>query len=126
MGIDQPANGYQLVAILDRLRDDVREDLVAMERRMTAAIETGNRQLSNYQTEHGQEHLTQRGESIAAHRRFDEFIQSAQLNQARKDGALGILKFVIDLFGRNWKAIAVAAGALLTFAGNVQINLGVR
>lgn len=126
MAGDPPANGYQLVAAFDRLRDDFREDLDAMEKRVTASIEAASRQLSSYQTEHGREHVTMRGESEAAHVRFDDFIRAAALSQARKDGALGVVRFLADAAGRNWKAVLVLAGAILTLAGNVQINLGVR
>lgn len=126
MAVDPPANGYQLVAAFDRLRDDFREDLDAMEKRVMTAIDGATRQLGSYQTEHGREHVTMRGESEAAHARFDEFIRSAALSQARKDGALGVVRFMADIAGRNWKALLILAGTLLTIAGNVQIDLGVR
>ena len=53
--------------------------------------------------------------------------ETRDVNQAlaRRDGALGMTRLVIDTFGKNWKAIVALAGAILAASGNVHVSLGV-
>jgi hypothetical protein len=122
MGVDPAAFG--LLAAFDRLRDDFREDLAATEGRVMSAIEDTGKHFAAYREEHGREHIAQRGDSIAAHKRFDTFIAESAIEQARKAGALGVLRFTVDLLGRNWKILATIAAAVLAAAGHVQIVAG--
>ena len=122
MGIDPV--GLGLIAALDRLRDDWREDLGGLEGRVMTAIGESGRQFGAYREEHGREHIAQRGDSEAAHKRFDAFISAAAVAQARRDGALGVMKFIADALGRNWKALAAIGGTVALLLGNVHVNVG--
>lgn len=51
-----------------------------------------------------------------------ERLHALDLDRARQQGALGILRWAVDLAGRNWKVILVLAGAALTFLGNIHIG----
>jgi len=124
MGIDPV--GLGLIAALDRLRDDWREDLGGLEGRVMAAIEGSQREFNEYARAHGDEHLATRAASDAIHSRFDAFVRSSELSQARKDGALGSIRFVLDVAGRNWKLVVALFTALGLALGNVHVNVGLE
>jgi hypothetical protein len=111
---------------LDRLRDDVREDLGAMEGRMTKEIGGIRREFNEYGKAHGDDHAATRAATEAVHARFDTFIKANELAQARRDGALGMVRFVLDVGSRNWKLIALVFGALGLALGNVHVNVGLE
>lgn len=104
-----------------RLLDDA-------ERRLMGAIQSVSSDLGHYIEIHGHDHTALRAESAAAHGRFDAFIESSKLVQARKDGALGVTRYLVELVSGNAGAlvkVAIAiAGALLAVSGNVHIDIG--
>lgn len=132
-----PSNGsgYALLAALDRFRDDVREDLSALEGRLMLAIGENRRGLTDYSTTHADVHTAERQEtqaafteSKAAHTRFDAYIQTSKISQATRDGALGVVTYVLNIVGTNGGgllrvALGIAA-ALLALSGNVHVSLG--
>ena len=127
MAGERPDTGpYAIFAAIDRLRDDVREDLGASEKRVMTAIEDATRTFGGYRDEHGREHVAMRGDSEAAHKRFDAFIASQSVAQARRDGALGVVRFLVELAGANWKAILALGLALYAALGNLEISIGIR
>lgn len=118
--------------VLDLLRDDgaaaerrTQRLVDAMEGRVMEAISEVRGDLVRYEAVHGGEHVAQRTSSELAHQRFDAFIASSTLEAARRDGALGMTRLILDTFGRNWKAIAAAAAAILAATGGVRISIGV-
>lgn len=117
--------------VVDLLRDDAaaaelrqQRNLDAMELRVMGAIGAVRADLTSYEAAHGKEHAAQRFESESAHKRFDDFIGKAEIAKAHADGALGVVRYVADLLGRNWKAIAAVAGVVLAATGNVHVSIG--
>lgn len=132
-----PASYGALLRAIDGLRDDVREDLGALEGRVMAAITEVQRDAHEYAIAHSGIHADDHAErdrlvaeAKVAHDRFDDFIRNAALAQARRDGALGVIRFVIELVGRNWRGVAAVAGALivalLTVTGQLSVSVSVR
>lgn len=105
---------------IGHLRDDVREDLAASEGRLT-------RMVTDFITLHGRDHTAQRTESEIAHARFDTFIRAAELAQARRDGALGMIRYFLELVSRHAKPIATIilalAGAVLALSGAITVQI---
>jgi hypothetical protein len=130
-----PSNGsFGLITVLDRLRDDFREDLGLLEGRLMTAIGENRRQLTDYADAHGKEHAALRVDAEkdvaaakAAHDRFDEYIEKSKLAQAHKDGALGVTRYVVELLARNATALvkiaAAVAGLLLAISGSVHVSI---
>lgn len=112
-----------LLHAIEGLRDDMREDNRSLEERIMSAV-------SYWQIAHGAIHDSDKAANDRAHARFDEFIRSAELAQAHRDGALGVLRFAIELVSRNWKPLTtiLAALATLLFAAtaNLQIEIVTR
>jgi len=117
---------FGLIAALEALRADVREDIGAMEGRVTASIESVRREFNEYGKAHGEEHSTSRAATDAVHARFDTFIRSSEIAQARRDGLLGGIRFVLDVGSRNWKLLVLLFGAIGLALGNVQLSVGLE
>lgn len=131
-----------LAGLIDGLRDDVREDLRELrgdmartEDRMTVrmvALEGRQREthelLTEYATSHGNLHEEEATERRTTHSAFYEFIRKNELDQARRDGALGVVRFSVELLSKNAtniaKVIVAIAGLLAVASGNVHIGLG--
>lgn len=108
---------------IGHLRDDVREDLAASEDRVMTAM-------TEYTIRHGAEHAQGVAEAAETHARFEAFIRSAELAQARRDGALGVFRFVLETASRNSRpliAIVISvAFAAASIAGAIQVQIGFR
>lgn len=108
---------------IGHLRDDLREDNAALERRVMTALQ-------EYAVAHGQVHSTEKAAAEVAHARFDTFIRNAELAQARRDGALGVFRFAVEQVSRHAKPIslvlAAVAAAGLALAGNIRFEVIVR
>ncbi|HKZ75814.1 MAG TPA: hypothetical protein VJ259_04045 [Actinomycetota bacterium] len=126
MGDDPRLGQFGLITALEALRADVREDIGAMEGRVTASIEGVRREFVEYGKAHGDEHAASRAATEAVHARFDTFIRSSEISQARRDGLLGAIRFVLDVGSRNWKLLALVFGALGLALGNVHVNVGLE
>lgn len=107
---------------IGQLRDDMREDLAAMERRVMGA-------LTDFTVAHGAEHAAGRAEAAAAHDHFDAFIKANELEQARKDGALGLVRFVVELTSRHARPLVsilfAAAAAAGIATGSIHIGISI-
>jgi hypothetical protein len=108
---------------LKTARDEVRHDLAAIESRMMTT-------LTDYIRVHSDDHTAQRRESQAAHERFTEFVRGQEIAQARKDGAIGVARYAIELLSRHAKPLGmllVSAAAFLGVAsGAIQIEIVAR
>lgn len=108
---------------IGHLRDDVREDNQELERRVMTA-------LSDFSVAHGREHTAEREASSASHKRFDDWIRTAELAQARRDGILGVFRFGLEQISRHsgpLVRICIAIGGLLAVAtGAVRLEFIVR
>ena len=115
--------GSDLLAAIDMLREDYDGAIQRSETRVVTAI-TGLR--ADFTTWTGT-HLALHGLLVEqrdkAHQRYDDFIRAAEIDQARKAGALGILRFALDLLGRNWRLVAIVLAALLALFGNIRLDL---
>lgn len=140
-------SGYALLNALNDFRGDVREDIAALrtearsditalEGRLMTAIVDNRRALTDYSTTHNGVHVAERketeaafSESRAAHDRFDEYISTQRVVQARKDGALGVTRYVVELVAANAgalvKILLAAAVAAIFATGGVHLSVGV-
>lgn len=105
------------------LRDDMRKDNERLEGRIMAVV-------NGFVTVHGRDHAAQRQESDAAHRDFRAFIRAAELSQAKRDGALGAIRFVVEVVARNWRPLTVVLTAvtavLFAATGDIRIEIVTR
>lgn len=108
----------RLTGQLEDVRADVREDNQRVEDRLMAALQT-------MATVHAREHSEEDADRERVHERFEKFIKAAELAQARKDGALGVFRFVVEVVGRNARPIAqicAGAGILLgVLSGSISV-----
>lgn len=108
---------------IGHLRDDVREDIAASEGRIMAT-------LTDYVRVHRDDHNTQRDASQTAHRRFEAFIDDMQLAQARRDGALGVFRFGLELVSRHWRPLTAVlfglTGLVIALTGSIHIEVVAR
>lgn len=134
------AIGFQ--ELVEGLRDDVREDIRDLrtelgktEERVTARVvavevgQTATRHLiEDFAKGHGLEHEAEAEERRSAHGAFHEFIRKAELDQARRDGALGIARYSVELLSKNAPrliAIIAAMGAVVGLAsGSISVSVG--
>ncbi|HEY6014587.1 MAG TPA: hypothetical protein VIU37_11280 [Candidatus Limnocylindrales bacterium] len=115
---------------VEALRDDVREDIGHLRDDVREDIREVRGVVTEFIVKHGADHTAQRLESEAAHQRFDSFIKSTEIAQARKDGALGVFRFVLEHLSRNIRPIAAIAGAcavtIAALAGAIHIEVAIR
>jgi hypothetical protein len=112
------------------LRDDVREDARELRSELRSALEA-------FALAHGREH---QAESVhlsglvdgAArdHARFEAFMRNAELAAARRDGYLGVFRFVVELLGRYYRPIGALivtlAVALAAITGALTVAVSVQ
>lgn len=131
-----------VAGLLESLRDDVREDISGLrdelgraEGRMTARVEAVDLAqketrvlIERFAGDHGREHEAEAEDRREAHSTFYEFIRSAEIDRARRDGALGVMRYTIELTSRHApKLVAIIlalAGALGVATGNVSVAVG--
>ncbi len=122
-------NAVYLEAV-ESLRDDVREDIGHMRDDWREDIKEVRGLVTGFIVAHGKDHVAQRSESEIAHARFDEFIKTAEIAQARKDGALGVFRFVLEHLSRNLRPIIAIAGAAAVtaaaIAGAIHVEVAIR
>lgn len=108
------------LAAIDHLRDDMREDNHRLEGRIMAVV-------TGFQTAHARVHDVDQAANEKAHDRFDAFIRSAELAQARREGALGVFRFVLEQLSRHWKPLLAilsgVAAVVLAAGGNIRFEV---
>jgi hypothetical protein len=108
---------------MGQLRDDMREDNAALEHRVMSA-------LTDFSAAHGREHATEREESRLAHDRFDQFVRAAELAQARRDGVLGVFRFLLEQTSRHSgpivRILVTAGGVLAVASGAIRLEVVVK
>ena len=137
---DVIAGGF--AALVEGLRDDVREDIRDLrtevgksEERVTAQVEAvavAQREtrtlIEDYAKGHGQEHEDEFDKRQATHSTFYDFMHRFELQQARRDGALGAARFSVELLSKNAPRliaiIAALAGAIGVASGSINIEIG--
>lgn len=131
-----------VAGLLESLRDDVREDISGLrdelgrsEGRVTArvdAVDLAQREtralIERFAGDHGREHEAEAEDRRQTHSTFYEFIRAAELDDARRDGALGVVRWGVELTSRHAPrlvaVILALAGAFGVATGNVSVAVG--
>jgi hypothetical protein len=128
---DGEVHAGTLLEALDRIRDDYREDLrehredlVAVEGRVMTAIAAIDRKLDDASRTHAEVHIAEATLERNAHEIYDSFIRDSKIAAARRDGALGVVRFVVELVGANWKGILAGGAALSFLLGQLRVTVG--
>jgi hypothetical protein len=111
---------------IGHLRDDVREDNDRLERRLMTLLELARGDLRDFTEAHAKEHLAGDIAIESELGKIRDFIRKSELNQARKDGALGVVRFAVELIGRHAKQIGIVLLSAATFIGVVGGNIRVE
>jgi hypothetical protein len=115
---------------LGHLRDDVREDNQRLEQRLMAVVADLRAEQRSSIEAHAKLHLEAAIETESELGRIRAFMNKAELDQARRDGALGIFRFAVEQISRHWGQITVVlatfAAAAAAVAGNIRIEVGFR
>jgi hypothetical protein len=137
---DTIAVGFQ--ALVEGLRDDVREDIRDLrtelgetEKRVTARVEgvaadqRSTRQLiEEFAKGHSLEHEAEAEDRRQTHSAFYDFIRKFELDQARRDGALGIARYSVELLSKHAPRliaiIAALAAAIGLASGSIDLSIG--
>lgn len=118
-------------AMEERLRDDAK----GVEGRLTARVamvEEGQRDtrtfIEKFARDHGAEHEAEAEDRRKTHGTFYDFIRAAELDAARRDGALGIVRYAIELLSKHgtriaWIVLSLGAAAGVA-TGNIDVSVG--
>lgn len=114
-----------MVALADILNvaEGIRDDVRAMETRLAADIRDVRDDFEGFVSEHVKTHGSDSQATRSGFDKLTDRLNAYDLEQARKQGTWGMVRWTFDLLGRNWKLIATAALALLTFFGNIRISV---
>lgn len=136
---DLIATGF--AALIEGLRSDVREDIRdmrtemgAMEGRVTARVATIEQRqaetrelILDFAKGHGELHEEESTERRKAHGEFYGFIRKAELDAARRDGALGVVRYGVELVskhaGRLVQVILATAALIGIATGSISVGL---
>ena len=131
--------GLGLTRLIDGLRDDMREDLrdvrdyiTRSESRVTARVEAlevkqgdTHQLLTEYTQAHASFHENEDSERRREWSVFHDFIRTAELDRARKDGALGVFRYGVELLSAHGaniaKVVLALAGLGLVASGGLHI-----
>lgn len=113
-----------LLEAFDRVRDELRREIRESEKRVHISLTDLRSDVESANVTHAGIHAVEGESRSIAHSRFEAFMQRAELEAARRDGALGIIRFAFDLVGRNWRGIVALGGAAAVILGNVQVEVG--
>lgn len=105
-----------LLEALDRVRAELRDEIRLSEGRVMGAFESAT-------VTHAGIHATEGESRSIAHARFEDFMRKAELAQARRDGAIGIIRFTVDLVGRNWRGIVALGATVAVLLGNIRVEV---
>ncbi len=140
------AIGLGFQQVIESLRTDVREDIrdlrvdlrteiSASEGRVTARVEAVDLQgketrayIETFARGHAEDHEAEAVERRVEHSKFYDFMRKAELNEARRDGALGVIRWSIELLSKHSVQIVTILGALGLLGGfatgNIHLDLG--
>lgn len=115
----------ELLEAFDRVRSELRDEVRASEGRVQASLLELRSDFDAATVTHAGIHAVEGESRSIAHSRFEAFMQRAELEAARRDGALGIIRFGFDLVGRNWRGIVALGGVVAMILGNIRVDVGV-
>lgn len=122
--VDRRRFDSDLLDAFDRVRTELRDEIHRSEGRVQSSIGDLRKDFEATTVTHAGIHAVEGEARSLAHNRFEEFMLRAELAQARRDGALGLIRFAVDLLGRNWRGIVALGGATAVILGNVQVDVG--
>lgn len=110
-------------ALEDRMTTLVRD----LDQRMRETLAEDRRDRADYVLAHGKDHDEQRAASESEHKTFNDFIRNFELVEARKNGAIGVFRFGLELLSRHAKPLTILLTPVLTFLlfvfGNVRFQV---
>lgn len=130
-----PANGLgTFLRAIDGMRDDFREDMAGLRRDvredMAKSEERVMGTMAQFARVHGVEHDEDRLALDRDLTTFRAFMHAAEIAQAKRDGALGVLRFVLELVSKHAKPIVAVIGAatvgIAVLLGQIHIEVVAR
>lgn len=122
--VDRRRFDTDLLEAFDRVRRELRDEIRLSEGRVQGSIGDLRTDFETATKTHAGIHAAEGETRSIVHSRFEAFMSKAELAQARRDGALGVIRFAFDLVGRNWRGILALGGAAAFILGNVQVDVG--
>lgn len=123
-------NGNTLKQEMWRMEDGLKEDLQLLRSDIKEDLATQREEFHEYIKDHLDYHLTYRKWiedqfDTAREERGDLFgyVQDASIDEARKQGALGIIILIIRTVGEHWQLIIAVVLFLWAWMGNLKITL---
>lgn len=115
---------------MGHLRDDVREDNERLEKRVMIAVADIRAEQRSSIEAHAKAHLETAIDTETELGRIRDFMRNAELTAARRDGALGVFRFLVEQTSRHAKPISAvlvaAAAAALAVSGNIRLEVALR
>lgn len=94
------------------------------------ALRDYRRDMTDFVIAHGRDHEAMQIERERDHGEFRAFMKNAELAQARRDGALGVFRFGVELLSRHARPLATLLVPILLFLlaalGNFRIEVVAR
>jgi hypothetical protein len=117
-----PRNGLgTFLRAIDGMRDDFREDMAGLrcdvreDQRQSEELVMGT--LATFVNAHGKEHDERDATIDVDLVKFRAFVRAAEIAQARRDGALGVFRFVLEQLTQHARVGAAASRARPRRAG---------
>lgn len=117
---ERHSNGGTIRQELWRVEDRLVDGQDKLERSMRALAERLEAYMTTHATVHAEHDTWSKGQLDEIMGRF----QATALLDARRQGALGMLGWIVSLLGANWKGLAVLVVALLGALGFLTIDVG--
>ena len=108
-----------ILSVGESLRTDLRE----LERRVSAEIRDLRSHAEGDAEAHLKVHAADDADASIWRSDLVETIHAYGLDRAKAQGRWGMVRWVVDLLGRNWKLLATAAVAAATFLGDIRVEL---
>ena len=117
----EPPNGR--LSVLDAFRL-IREDMHDLEGRIGKRIDEFRNDFRRYEQDHEYRHALQQAENANAIKTLSERIHSQELDEARREGVMGVVRWGVTLAGRNWKLIVGIAIVIGFVLSDVHVRFG--
>jgi hypothetical protein len=124
--------GLAFAGLVNDLREGIGDDLREVKEELRTEIKDSEARVSvkvdTALLAHAEDHEKEAAEHRESSATFREFIQKAQLDAARRDGVLGVVRFGFELVSAHGGAVvkvALAAAALLgVLSGSIRVAVG--
>jgi hypothetical protein len=121
-----PGNGdsLKLYEVLDRLRDDWREDLEKHERSVTKSIDNLSRDFQVFTETHARQHENESGFRSGKDQEFQAFIDATRITRATHQGAIGVIMILVQILTKNWHWFIAMVIFIITAIFGARIQFG--